>query len=713
MSISQEGRDYPLCEFLSDLRDVRRLNTGRRYAFILGSGASVPSEIPTGQGLVTNWIKEIYVRAHPRISFTQADDEAVRKWATAKQLGIKGFTYDSRAEFYGKVFQRRFRYDSGLGQAYLRDVMSNKQPSFGYSVLAQLVAQSEHRLVITTNFDHLLEEALKRYGQKEPLVCNHEDLAKFTQNPHDGAVIAKIHGDIQFKTYNAEAELQKLKTQWEAPLVGLLQNYTPIFIGYGGNDPGFMDFLHELPAGTFRHGLIWTHRPRNHPQKTERIQKLVEKFQGHYVAIPGFDEFMFLLGDVFELKKLDTQMEADATHRVTQYRTALDKAIKELRDVRELPGCTQFQDWVGSAVTRLLGEEALRTWRDWHSDAEKETFPAKKREIYQAGLKQLPASPELLSLYAAFLAANFGLIQQNSAEEGPEAIAKRALELAEKQYGAEHPSTLLVTNNLADLLGSKGDWAAAEPHYRRALDVRQSVLGAEHPDTLTSVDNLACLLRVKGEFSTAEPLYRRALEARERVLGPEHPATLGSLNNLAAVLDSKGELAAAEPLYRRALEAFERVLGPEHPDTLTSVNNLAAALDSKGDLAGAEPLYRRALEIRERVLGPEHPKTLTSVNNLAYLLQAKGELANAEPLYRRALTASERVHGTDHPDTLTSVNNLGHLLMARGDLLEALPLFDRAVQGMLQKLGPDHPNTKLVQGNLAQCRAKLAEKSEL
>ena len=117
--------------------------------------------------------------------------------------------------------------------------------------------------------------------------------------------------------------------------------------------------------------------------------------------------------------------------------------------------------------------------------------------------------------------------------------------------------------------------------------------GRSMPDTLTSVNNLASLLWSKGDYAAAEPLFRRALEACERVLGSEHPDTLTSVNNLASLLWKKGDYAAAEPLFRRALEAFERVLGPEHPDTLTSVNNLAGLLEVTGRNGEANELRVR------------------------------------------------------------------------------------------------------------------------
>jgi Flp pilus assembly protein TadD len=151
---------------------------------------------------------------------------------------------------------------------------------------------------------------------------------------------------------------------------------------------------------------------------------------------------------------------------------------------------------------------------------------------------------------------------------------------------------------------------------------------------LTSVNNLAALLQSKGDYAAAEPLYRRALESRERVLGPGHPDTLTSINNLAALLWSKGDYAAAEPLNRRALEAQERVLGPEHPDTLVSVNSLAFLLQSKGAYAGAEPLSRHALEAAERVLGPDHPSTVKFRQNLRELLVKAGRPDESAALRR-------------------------------------------------------------------------------
>jgi Flp pilus assembly protein TadD len=102
-----------------------------------------------------------------------------------------------------------------------------------------------------------------------------------------------------------------------------------------------------------------------------------------------------------------------------------------------------------------------------------------------------------------------------------------------------------------------------------------------------SLNNLAILLQSQGDYAAARPLFERALAIREKVLGPEHPRTADSLDNLGILLQTLGDPAGARPLHERALAIREKALGPEHPGTATSLNNLAKSLLLKGDLTGA------------------------------------------------------------------------------------------------------------------------------
>ena len=69
----------------------------------------------------------------------------------------------------------------------------------------------------------------------------------------------------------------------------------------------------------------------------------------------------------------------------------------------------------------------------------------------------------------------------------------RALAGFEKSFSPVRQHTLTSAHNLGDLYEAKGDFAAAEMHYRRATTGRLKELGADHSATLKSVYALANL----------------------------------------------------------------------------------------------------------------------------------------------------------------------------------------------------------------------------
>jgi tetratricopeptide (TPR) repeat protein len=124
---------------------------------------------------------------------------------------------------------------------------------------------------------------------------------------------------------------------------------------------------------------------------------------------------------------------------------------------------------------------------------------------------------------------------------------KKALELGQREFGPEHPSTATALNNLAELYRKQGRYAKAEPLYKRSLAIVETTLGAAHPSTAALINNLAELYRVQGRYAKAEPLYKRSLAIREKVLGAEHPAAATLLNNLAQI----GRASCRERVFTR------------------------------------------------------------------------------------------------------------------------------------------------------------------
>ncbi len=69
----------------------------------------------------------------------------------------------------------------------------------------------------------------------------------------------------------------------------------------------------------------------------------------------------------------------------------------------------------------------------------------------------------------------------------------------------------------------------------RALGIAEKAQGPEHPETGTYLNNLAELYRSKGDYDASLPLLLHALAIAEKALGPAHPTTKIFRANLAGL----------------------------------------------------------------------------------------------------------------------------------------------------------------------------------
>jgi tetratricopeptide (TPR) repeat protein len=277
---------------------------------------------------------------------------------------------------------------------------------------------------------------------------------------------------------------------------------------------------------------------------------------------------------------------------------------------------------------------------------------------------------------------------------------EKALELRRRFLGDEHPDTLIVDENLADVYLDQGKYAKAEALYSKTLAARRRILGEQHPDTLTSMFDLAEANMHEEKLAQAEPLLISVLKTRRRVLGNDDPATLASMYALGVLYREQGRLAPAEALVQEAFEGQRRKLGDGHPETLLSMNILASLYVSENKYAPAESLYQQALEIERRALGEEHRNTIFTVNSLAYLYQTEGKFAQAEPLYLKTLEYQQRVLGEEHADTLSTVFNLATVYSEEGKYAQAEPLFVKTLEAQRRLSGEENPETLRLTNNL-------------
>ena len=273
--------------FINEVKSSSQGPYPRKFCFVLGAGASKTSGIKTGEELVEIWEQEL-VERNPK------DHE---KWK--KQLGI---TEKNRGNFYSSYYQRRFEKDDGKrcrdGYNYLEQMMNRARPSGGYVYLSLIMAGTKNKVVITTNFDHLVEDALLLYGHDMPMVIGHEKLAPYAMGTIAHPTVVKIHRDLLLNPINKPDELDKLHLEWVDVLDNLFSQYHPVFIGYAGNDNSVMDFLCEnvgkfnSKEWAFPYWLIYGNQ-----QPEGKVAQFLRETDGYLISHGGFDQVMVKLGN--------------------------------------------------------------------------------------------------------------------------------------------------------------------------------------------------------------------------------------------------------------------------------------------------------------------------------------------------------------------------------------------------------------------------------
>jgi hypothetical protein len=198
----------PVHHFVGDFASWVRDDHDIRYCFIIGAGASRSSGIPTGASLVDGWLRTRYQQERPN-----AAPDGIRGWAE-ETFRWPGFSWATRAAFYGRLYEW-FYPDNATGQTALRRLMRDKSPSFGYSVLAHIVARTSHRVVITTNIDNLARDAIALYVPGcDPFVCH----GRTTRGSWRGTAIAS--GSSRFTAISTERPTMRQKRSSACILTG-------------------------------------------------------------------------------------------------------------------------------------------------------------------------------------------------------------------------------------------------------------------------------------------------------------------------------------------------------------------------------------------------------------------------------------------------------------------------------------------------------------
>ena len=618
--------EWTLDGVLDELSRIDANMRDRQFAFILGAGASFTSGIPTGKDLAQRWLNALHLREC-------ADGSDLDGWIAQAWSAEKCMSHASAAEHYPEIFERRFSSDREPGYAELENAMEGRTPSLGYSLLAEIIGRTRHKVVVTTNFDNLVADALAMHAHQSPLVVAHESLAGFVRPQLRRPLVAKIHRDLFLHPKNDQSGVSTMEEGWKAALKKLFQHFTPIVMGYGGNDGSLMDMLLSLEAGDIAGRMIWCYLEGAPPPLKAR--QVLLKHKGLQVKIAGFDEFMLELADKL-VPRFDLGDVAERTERLGQERAARYRAeAKRLRASPENPLARP------SRATVLLANSAKsrKNWWAWQMEADAEPDRAKREQIYRLALKKFPESSGLNCNFAIFLksdARNYDAAERHY---------KKALEL--------DPTNSVIVGSYANFLSlQRKDLDEAEEAYRKALDLDSS-------DGANLANYAHFLSTQRIDINAAESMFKQAIE-----LEPNNP---NFLNNYATFLaDHRQDYDAAESLYKRAQE-----FGPRDAAVLADFARFLG--NHRKDLGAADSLFRRARELSPRHAG-------VARNYAFFLAKQRKDYSSAEELYKQAVELD--------PSDITTINSYASFLMFDRKDYDAA----EAQYKLAQELEPENPN---------------------
>ncbi|RJP91415.1 MAG: tetratricopeptide repeat protein [Desulfobacteraceae bacterium] len=101
--------------------------------------------------------------------------------------------------------------------------------------------------------------------------------------------------------------------------------------------------------------------------------------------------------------------------------------------------------------------------------------------------------------------------------------AMAALELAEKENGADHPATVMSLETLGLVYQAMGDAEKAESNYLRALSILKKSSSPDTEEAAKIMNNLAGLYYTKKQNGEAASFYKQALAIVEKKFPAEDP----------------------------------------------------------------------------------------------------------------------------------------------------------------------------------------------
>lgn len=267
------------------------------FALLLGSGVSRAAGIPTGWDVTLDLVR--------RVAAMEGADQPVEPEVWFKEKHGKSPEYSDLLDLLARTGSERRSILHPLFEPTAEERATGlKVPTRAHKAISRLVEGGYIKVIITTNFDRLLETALEEQGIIPTVLSTVDSINGAKPLMHQRCVILKLHGDyLDDRIKNTQYELSIYDPVLEKYLDRIFDEFGLIISGWSGEwDPALRSAVER--CGNRRYTTFWTVRDA----PSVRAAKLIAHREAQVLRISSAEDFFESLAEkIKSLEELSVQ----------------------------------------------------------------------------------------------------------------------------------------------------------------------------------------------------------------------------------------------------------------------------------------------------------------------------------------------------------------------------------------------------------------------
>ena len=251
------------------------------YALLVGSGVSRAAGIPTGWEIVLDLLGKLAASTGQAVPDPELEAWYTREYGEppdySKLLDALAKTPSERQQLLRHYFEPNDEErTNGL-----------KQPTACHRSIAELASDGFFKVIITTNFDRLIEKALEDDNAVPTVLSSVDQIAGALPLIHTQCCVIKLHGDyMDARIRNTPAELAEYPEEINELLEQVLEQFGLIVCGWSADwDEALRNAIYR--ANSRRFTTYWALRG----EPAEHARRLIDHRQAQPVRISDADTF--------------------------------------------------------------------------------------------------------------------------------------------------------------------------------------------------------------------------------------------------------------------------------------------------------------------------------------------------------------------------------------------------------------------------------------